>query len=90
MRDKKEDDHPHLIERCEAATMGVQCVLPVGHAGDHESHILLPPDVGQMIDQHVTALEVAEHRLKITRRWLYGAVAINVLGAIYNLFGIIF
>jgi hypothetical protein len=78
-----------IVKPCGAHYQGLRCVLPEGHLGNHAASITLPADVGQMIDAHVTAMEEAERRLRIARRWLYAACAVNLAAGLFNLIGIL-
>ncbi len=78
-----------LVERCPCMYHGLQCALPKGHGGDHESSIPLPPDVGMMIEQHVSALEAQTKAMKRTRNWMLGIAALNMVTALYSILAIL-
>lgn len=74
------------IEPCGADWHGNPCVLPKGHKEKyHQSMILLPADVGRMIDEHITAMDAAKRRYQISMRWLIVATGLNLVGAMWSL-----
>jgi hypothetical protein len=81
----RDGDELHEIKQCGADWQGHRCVLPEGHYEEHQSMILLPPDVGKMLDVHLTVLEREAARTAKARRWFWIGCAFYFATAIWNL-----
>jgi hypothetical protein len=86
-------------ERCGVTgPRGIRCTMPAGHGGkDHGMQLEIPPDVGHLIEAHLARAEAAHvaynrerKRLRTASWMLMGAIALNVLVTIVNVFLVAF